>query len=98
MSEGTDVITGCSYTPKGHPTLFWYVLYPNKVPQFLKIQTMEKQQNFEAKNIKEKNLAHCEIFSLGIRLHYVLLPSERHSAKDTVGSYSNPQGSRGHML
>ena len=47
---------------------------------------MENSKNFEVRNIKEKNLAHCEIFSVGIRLHHVLLPSEIHSAKDTVGS------------
>lgn len=48
---------------------------------------MESSKNFEARNIKEKKKpAHCEIFSVGIRLHHVLLPSERHSAKNTVGS------------
>lgn len=47
---------------------------------------MENSKNFETRNIKDKNLAHCEIFSVGIRLYYALPLSERHSAKDTVGS------------
>lgn len=49
---------------------------------------MESSKNFEPETLKKKKKpAHCEIFSVGIRLHRVLLPSERHSAKDTVGSF-----------